>query len=199
MFAELSPIVATANAGELFRQILPFSLLGAAGVAVLLLVVAMIYRGNPTPRSKWNLWDLAIYLFTLGCIAVLGATAFVEVLRHGELGGWALFLHMVGAGAFTVALPLLALSWAHANRLLARPSLGNAPPPKFYWLPKLMFWAMVASGLIVTSTMLLSMLPVFGTDGLLTLLSIHRYSGLVLVIAAGLHFYGVAAQRVGLR
>lgn len=199
MFAELSPIVAAADTGELFRQILPVALLGAAAVVVLLLAGALVYRGNPAPRSKWNLWDMVIYLGTLGCVAILGITAFVEVMQHGELDGWALFIHMFGTGAFTLALPLLAISWAHANRLEIGPAAGNAPPPKFYWLPKLMFWVILASGLVVTSTMLFSMLPVFGTDDLLTLLSIHRYSGLVLVIATVLHLYGVAMQRVGLR
>ena len=57
----------------------------------------------------------------------------------------------------------------------------------------------LVSGFIVTMTMLVSMLPIFGTDGLHTLLDLHRYSGLVVVIALALHFYGVAIQKVGLQ
>ncbi len=199
MFVELSPILAAGSTGELFRQILPYAFVGVVVIIVLHLMIALIFRGAPAERKKWNLWDILIYLGTLGCVAVLGATSFVEVMRHGELGGWPLFFHMCGAGALTAMLPLLALSWAHFNQFDIGPRTGSAPPPKFYWLPKLMFWLILASGLVVTMTMLISMLPIFGSDGLHVLLDIHRYSGLVVVLALVLHLSSVAAQRVGLR
>jgi putative solute:sodium symporter small subunit len=199
MFAELSPLLASGNTGELFRQILPFAFVGIVVIMVLHLAIALVLRGSPADRKKWNIWDILIYLGTLGCVAVLAATSFVEVLRHGELGGWPLFFHMFGAGAFTAVLPLLALSWAHLNQFDVGPSTGATPPPKFNWLPKLMFWVILVSGLVVTMTMLLSMLPVFGSDGLRFLLDLHRYSGLIVVLALLLHFYGVAVQRLGLR
>ncbi|NLY03134.1 MAG: hypothetical protein GXY83_44365 [Rhodopirellula sp.] len=200
MYLQSSPILALASSGELFRQILPFALAGAVALIALHLLLALIYRGNPAPRSKWNWWDVLIYLGTLGSVAVLGVTAFVAVMRTGELLGWMLFFHMFGAGALTAALPVLALSWAHANRLELRPAAGGGSrPPKFFLLSRLMFWVILASGFVVTMTMLVSMLPTFGTDGLLTLLNIHRYSGLVLVIAAVMHFYSVGVQRVGLQ
>jgi multisubunit Na+/H+ antiporter MnhB subunit len=199
MFVELSPILASGNTGELFRQILPFAFVGLVVIVVLHLLIALVFRGSPAERKRWNLWDILIYLGTLGCVAVLAVTSFVEVLRHGELGGWPLFFHMFGAGAFTAVLPLLAMSWAHVNQFEVGPSTGSSPPPKFYWLPKLMFWLILVSGLVVTMTMLLSMLPIFGSDGLRTLLDLHRYSGLVVVLALVLHLYSVAVQRVGLR
>lgn len=199
MFVELSPILASGNTGELFRLILPYAFVGIVVIVVLHLLISLIFRGAPAERKKWNLWDVLIYLGTLGCVTILALTSFVEVMRHGELGGWPLFFHMFGAGAFTAVLPLLALSWAHVNQFDVGPSAGSSPPPKFYWLPKLMFWLMVISGLVVTMTMLISMLPIFGSDGLRVLLDIHRYSGLIVVLALVLHLYSVAAQRVGLR
>jgi hypothetical protein len=199
MFAELSPLLAFGNTGELFREVLPYAFAGVAVIMVLHLLVALVFRGAPAERKRWNFWDILIYLGTLGCVAVLAVTSFVEVLRHGELGGWPLFFHMFGAGAFTAVLPLLLLSWAHVNQFQVGPSGGKSPPAKFYWLPKLMFWTIVVGGLVVTMTMLISMLPIFGTDGLRVLLDLHRYSGLVVVLALVLHFYGVAVQRVGLR
>lgn len=198
MFAELSPILASGNTGELFRQILPFAFVGIVVIMVCHLVIALILRGSPADRKKWNLWDILIYLGTLGCVAVLSITSFVEVLRHGELGGWPLFFHMFGAGAFTAVLPILALSWAHLNQFDVGPITGATPPPKFNWLPKLMFWVLIISGLVVTMTMLISMLPIFGSDGLRVLLDLHRYSGLIVVLAIVLHFYSVAVQKIGL-
>ena len=47
--------------------------------------------------------------------------------------------------------------------------------------------------------MLLSMLPLFDTEGLHGLLDIHRYSGLLLVVATMFHLYGVLLRRAGLR
>ena len=71
--------------------------------------------------------------------------------------------------------------------------------PRFFWFPKVMFWLILAGGFVVTMTMLLSMLPLFGTDGLEALLMIHRYSGLVVVVALILHFYGVVVRQAGLK
>ncbi len=199
MLVELSPILASGNTGELFRQILPYAFVGIVLIMVLHLVIAMVFRGAPAERKKWNPWDILIYLGTLGCVGLLAVTSFVEVIRHGELGGWPLFLHMCGAGALTAVLPLLALSWAHLNQFEIGPSSGGTALPKFYWLPKLMFWLILVSGLVVTMTMLISMLPIFGSDGLHVLLDIHRYSGLIVVLALVLHLYSVAVQRLGLR
>ncbi|NUQ62369.1 MAG: hypothetical protein HUU20_07765 [Pirellulales bacterium] len=193
------PILAAMNSGEIFRQALPYVLLGVALIVALDLAVSFVYRGNPSPRSKWNWWDVLVYLGTLGSVGVLGFTSLAAVVRDGVLGGWSLFVHMFGAGAFTAVLPLLALSWAHANRAELRPAGGQSSPPKFCGISKLMFWLILACGFVVTMTMLVSMLPIFGSDGQHTLLDIHRYSGLAVVVAAVLHLYGVAAQQVGLR
>jgi cytochrome b subunit of formate dehydrogenase len=59
-----------------------------------------------------------------------------------------------------------------------------------------MFWLLVTGGFVVTMTMLLSMLPLFGTEELEELLEIHRYSGLVVVVAVALHLYCVLLQRL---
>lgn len=199
MFAELSPLLAAGNTGELFRQILPYSFVAVVVIVAIHLVVALVYRGGPRERKRWNWWDVLIYLGTLGAIGVLAGTSFYEVWRHGALLGWPLFLHMVGAGAFTAALPLLALSWAHWNQFRIGPEAGKAGPPKFFWLQKCTFWTILIAGFVVTMTMLLSMLTLFGTDGMLLLLDLHRYSGLVVVLAAVIHLYAVAMQRFNLR
>jgi hypothetical protein len=66
-------------------------------------------------------------------------------------------------------------------------------------MPKLMFWIILLGGFVVTMTMLLSMLPLFGTDGLYQLLDIHRYAGLLVVVALAIHLYAVVLQRLGWR
>ena len=62
-----------------------------------------------------------------------------------------------------------------------------------------MFWVFLCAGLIAMLTMLVSMLPLFGSDGLEVLADIHRYAGLLAVITLFIHFYCVLLQRAQLR
>jgi hypothetical protein len=193
----LIPVVA-AHGGADFRKILPYTLLAALVLIVLHLI---IFRSGREAAGRLNLWDKLIYLLALGSVAVLGVTSFGAMMRFGVLEGWPLFTHMFGAGAFVTMLPLWALTWCGANRFggLPRSQQAQDATPRFFWFSKLMYWIIIAGGLVVTMTMLLSMLPLYGTDGLQYLLDIHRWSGLVVVVAAMLHFYSVVRRRIGKR
>ncbi len=189
MIAELNTatMAMAGNASGMFRGILPFALLGVLVVLVVHLVLVLARRRGSVPRSPWGWWEWLVYSGTVVSVAVLGVTSFVAMIRFGALGGWWLFIHMFGAGVFTVVLPVLALTWCEANRF-ARPSQvagaeGQEQPSRFLRLAKAMFWVILAAGLLVTGTMLLSMLPVFGTEGQELLLDIHRYAGLAVVAA----------------
>ena len=191
----LIPVLA-AHGGEDFRKILPYTLLAALVLIVLHLI---IFRSGREAAGRLNLWDKLVYLVALGSVAVLGVTSFGAMMRFGVLEGWPLFAHMFGAGAFVTVLPLLALTWCGANRFggASRPQSTQDASPPFFWFSKLMYWTIIAGGLVVTMTMLLSMLPLYGTDGLRYLLDIHRWSGLVVVVAAIFHFYSVVRRRIG--
>jgi hypothetical protein len=153
-----------------------------------------------------------VYLALIVAVAVLGTTAFYSVLRYGVMEGWLLLAHMVGSGLLVLVLPLIAIAWAEANRF-GRATLADyqandladaqaADPPRatrFYWLARLTYWIILASGFVTASTMLASMLHWLDTDGLERMLDIHRYSGLLLVIATAFHLYGVWLRRVGWR
>ena len=134
-------------------------------------------------------------------MVVLGFSAFVAMTRFGVLDGWFLYVHMFGAGALVAVLPLLAVTWSEANQFCVEPAADGmvAGGQQFFWLPKVMFWALLVGGFFVSGTMLLSMLPLFGSDALHKLLDVHRYSGLLAVVAMVLHVYGVSLQRAGLR
>lgn len=204
MFAELSTLVQRIieHPGQAFRDVVPIALIGAGVVIVLHLVFTLFSPPvAPAPRTRWRLWERIVYLAALLSVALLAATAFYSVIRLGAMGGWLLFAHMIGAGAFVVALPLIAITWCEANRFgSARGERDSgADAQRFFWLTKLMFWLILAAGLVAASTMLASMLPMFGTEGLLRLLDAHRYSSLVVVVAMLFHFYGVGLQRFGRR
>ena len=191
-----------ARPGECFRSLLPVVLIATAVLPGLHLALSLLGRRAARPRMPWNLWERLVYLLTLGSVAVLGATAFFAVLRFGALQGWLLFAHMFGAGGLVLVLPLLAITWCEASCFGARGQQGGERgefAERFFWFPKIMFWILLASGLAVSLSMLLSMLPLFGSDGLQALLDVHRYSGLLAVVATVFHGYSVLLQRVGLR
>lgn len=203
MIAEMSTLIedVAVHPGEAFGDVLPYALLGTVVLIAVHLILSFLGRRSMPAKSRWNLWEKLVYLATVGSIALLGVTAFFAVMRSGALEGWMLFAHMFGAGAFVVILPVLAITWCEANRFGGRRDSeeDETTAPRFFWVPKVMFWIVLTSGLAVTGTMLLSMLPLFGTDGQHCLLDIHRYSGLVVVVAIIVHFYTIMLQRFGLR
>ncbi|MBC8875763.1 MAG: hypothetical protein H8E44_40570 [Planctomycetes bacterium] len=203
MFADMSTLIEgiATHPGESFREILPYALVGAMVLVAMHLILALCTRREVVRKSRWNLWEKLVYLASIGSVAMLGATAFFGLLRHGILEGWLLFAHMFGAGAFVVVLPVLAITWCEASRFGGRRGgeEDEDAAPRFSWIPKVMFWIILVSGLTVTLTMLLSMLPLYGTDCLHDLLDVHRYAGLVAVVATVFHFYTVVLQRFGLR
>ena len=187
-----------------FRSVLPYALFGIVVLIVVHFGLSWFGGRAAARHSRWNWWERLVYLGVLGSVGLLGATAFFGVLRFGALHGWLLFAHMFGAGAFVAVLPVVALTWCEANRFVRgrapRGALATAgTAPRFFWLPKAMFWILLAGGLVVSLTMLVSMLPLYGTEGLEQLLDLHRYSGLLVVAATVFHFYSVLLQRIGWR
>lgn len=205
MLAELkiAAIGMAGNASELFQGILPLALLAVLVVIVVYTVWIVVRRRGAVARAPWGWWAWLVYLGTLASVTVLGVTSFVAMIRFGALGGWWLFIHMFGAGAFTVLLPVLALTWCQANRFeCPAPSAGDegqTPAARFPCLAKALFWLILAAGLVVTGTTMLSMLPVFGTHGQELLLNIHRYAGLAVVAAMILHLYAALLPKFGLK
>jgi len=187
--------------GKIYPSVLAIALIATAVVVVLHLILALLGGRAPKPRKRFNIWEKLIYLGALVSVAVLGVTSFYTVLRFGGMHGWWLFAHMFGAGTMTGVLPLLALTWCGASRFgrLTQRQLEESYLPRFFWIPRVMFWLFLLAGLVVMLTMLVSMLPLFGSEGLEILLDIHRYAGLLAVVTLFIHFYCVLLQRAQLR
>jgi hypothetical protein len=176
--------------GEAFNTVLIAGLIATVAIIVVhALLTALFGRRAQQQHSPWTWWERLLYLAMLISVAVLAFTSFYTVRLYGKTEGWWLMAHMNGAGLFVAVLPLLALTWYNANRV-------HSGTNRFFWLPKAMFWLMLIGGLVVILTMLLSMLPMFGTEGLEQLLVIHRYAGLLVVSATVIHLYAVILQRL---
>ena len=201
MFSPINALpIAASHSGETFLAILPYAML--AGVVLIVAhAVASPFFGEAGPRKSWRWWESLVYLGVVAIIVWLGVTSFVGMFRLGAVGGWWLFAHMGGSGALVAALPLLALMWADANRFCvagAGEGEAAAPAQQFLGLAKVAFWTILVSGLVVIGTMIVSMLPWLGSQGQHWMLDVHRYAGLVCVVAAGIHLYAVlyfAARR----
>jgi hypothetical protein len=174
-------------------------------IASLILLAALIgwhyfraVRGREPfmkPRPAWGFFVKIFYIVAVASIALCALTSFGAVLFSGKLLGWPLVFHMMGAGTFVFFLPVLALMWGRSSRFGQAYRPGR--PERFNGLAKLSFWIMLYSGVVTIFTMLFSMLPIYGTDGLEVLTAIHRYSGLAVVLGAILHGYVVWLGRQG--
>lgn len=133
-------------------------------------------RGLTRAEHVWH--TIAGAGFAVQAVTGLGSKYIV-----GEVSGWALFIHMLGAPLFVIGLTGTALMWAHrcrfgnANPLAGGLSLGQ----------KLMFWIGTVLGLAVVLPMLAAMLPVFGYAEQQLLVQMHKISAILLLIAMVAH------------
>lgn len=206
----LSPLLSkmSDDPGKLFVLVLPY-VLAVTAVFVLLHLIASVVLKPASPRytARWRWWEKLVYLGTVGSVGLLAVTAFYSVLAFGHMLGWMLFAHLIGAGTFVVVLLLVALMWSHASRFgqndddpAATDDVSEAESlPRFGWVAKVSFWVMLTSGVATAASMLVSMLPLLGTADMQGMINLHRYAGLVLVVAMVFHIYGVWLGRMGLR
>lgn len=189
--------------GPMFPTVLAAALAATVGVVLLHLAAVRTARhgGGPRqPRTGWHPWERLIYAVTVSSIAVLAVTAFYSVLVHGAMQGWMLLAHMLGAGLLVAALPLFGLTWALRGRLPWRRGEGARPevPTGRGWLTELLLWVILITGAATAGSMLAGMFPQFDTERLRQLVDVHRYSGLVLAVAATIQLYSVLLGRFGL-
>ena len=174
-------------------------LIAIAAVVVLHLLVSVARRGRGerAPARGLGMLGWLVYLVLIGSTAVLGGTSLYSILPEGHMRGWMLWLHLGAAGAFVVALLLVAVMWAAPCDMCA--SSGGPPdqrPVRFPTLTRLSFWLFVVAGTVSLASMLLAMLTVTGTEGIELAFEIHRYSGLAVIAAAVLHLYSVSLGRL---
>jgi len=123
--------------------------------------------------------DFAYILMLLGVIG-LAVTGLGSILFTKGITGWVLMLHVACAPVFAVGLAWVALTWS-----------GHAPAG----VVGLLFWLILAGGLVVILSGVLPMTPLCGTDGQRTLVSVHLYSAILLTVVVVLHVSRLMAAR----
>lgn len=149
----------------------------AAGGSGIIAGFALLYLLMGLSRLTGALHLRAAVFAAAVCVIALAITGFgAWWVTAGPLGGSALLLHLSAGGALILVLPFLALSrhgavrWMNGNT--PRGAGADASP-----LSRFGLWLLLTAGLLTALTIVFSMVPVFGTHGLETLLSIHRWSG----------------------
>jgi len=150
-----------------------------------------------------------VYLLALLCFLILAITSFYPVLVLKEpIHGYWLILHATFAPVFTICLAILAVMWAGnccfnkndwpwLQRALGREAVNNSVVKKSCpersrgnkLLRKICFWLIILLALPVILSIVLSMFPLFGTEGQEFLLDTHRYCALLLALVVIVHTY----------
>jgi cytochrome b subunit of formate dehydrogenase len=147
------------------------------------------------------------YLVAAACFVVLCITGFYPWLVRGEhISGYFMIVHATLAPVFAVCLALLAVTWADRfcfdrtdgpwlRRRLGRVTSPPAPVQEHrrggmrvtIW--KATFWLIVALSIPLILSIVLSMVPLVGTDGQNLLLATHRWVAMVFAVAVIIHTY----------
>jgi hypothetical protein len=140
------------------------------------------------PGWRIGIWAALALSF---CYCAASGLVFAIFVPRG-LWGVPLLLHVMAGALFAVSLA--AAVAFRARRFGFEPEKGRAevqclvcPVLKIVPVPlarTIAFWAFVASGLVLTATSLLSMLPWFVYTAQLSFIGIHRYAALAATLAA---------------
>jgi cytochrome b subunit of formate dehydrogenase len=174
------------------------------GIACHLLISRPTFKDSPPKARPPRLLDILrmlVYLVALLCFLVLLLNGFYSSLVLAEsITGYRVILQTTAGGAFTVCIAILAVMWAHNCRLdknycpwltkLIGHRPKDAPAPQKYELAqKICFWLILLLALPLILSLMVSMLPLFGTDAQKCLFQFHRYSALLLALIAIIHTY----------
>lgn len=142
-----------------------------------------------------------VYLLALLAFVVLVINGFYSsLILAGPISGYLLILQTTAGGVFAVCLAILAVMWAHncrldknywpwLTRLLQHQPANTTAPAKYELCQKICFWLIIFLALPLILSIILSMFPLFGTEGQTCLLQLHRYSALILALIAIIHTY----------
>lgn len=146
------------------------------------------------PGTKGMLWRIIyflIYLAAGGSFAILALSGFIAAIGWGgPMHGYLLMLHCTVAPVFCVALVALGCIWAERFRFRAE-DLNHCT----MLCCKLCFWSVLLFGIPLMFSIVVSMLPIFGTCGQEFFYHMHRWSALAIVCTGLLMIYLAIVSR----
>ncbi len=197
----------------LYQTLSIVAIVGTAGICALHYLA--VGRKVPKPgigrRSvlRYNLWERFLHLVLLVLFVVLAVTAYwASIGWGGPMTGYSLMIHTTSGAVFGVAVAAMLITWAvdnafakHDCRWMAKggpwSTRDDLPADRFNAGDKIYFWAAGLLTLVLLLSMLLSMLPLFGTAGQHLMYDIHRYAALVLMVLTLWHAYVTTLAKPG--
>jgi hypothetical protein len=172
--------------------------------AVLWGAVRAAFTANAGPAPGWVPRTVVAarktsYLVTIALASVLAVTGFLQVIvMGGPPSGTILLIHMIAAPLFALTLAAASLLWSHDQQIRESdlPVIGQvmrtgalAGRGEMAAIARVLYWKMLVLALPLLLSIILSLFPLFGTEGENCLISLHGYSALALVTVAILHGY----------
>lgn len=198
---------------SLFQMV---SIIGIGGAFAAIPVHYLLFaRRQPHPGlgqrtvKRFSLWERLVHLALLVSFLVLAATGFYASIGwNGPMHGYMLMMHTTFGAVFAVSVGCMLLTWAADHGFFAADgqwlarggcvtTRGDLPAGRFTANEKVYFWCAGLLTLVALLTMLLSMVPLLGTDGQYLMYHTHRYSTLVLVVMTIWHGYITTLAKPG--
>ena len=181
-----------------------FQIAAVLGIVGSLIIIAMhlVMRSTakdeqaepapPCAMGKFRkLIYILIYLAAGGSFAILALSGFIAAIGWGgPMHGYLLMLHCTVAPVFCLALVTLGCIWAERCRF----TVGDWQRCESL-CGKLCFWLTLLFGIPLIFSVVISMLPIFGTRGQEFFYHLHRWSALAIVITGVLMIYFSFASR----
>jgi cytochrome b subunit of formate dehydrogenase len=143
------------------------------------------------PRFVWL--EYLAFFTVVGSFLTLAITGFYGVIwPEHAMHGLRLLVHVAVGPVFAVSLAALAVMRADACRMGAR---ASRLPERFSFGQKVCFWVFLLSGLSLIVTTSVSMMRILEPDQQSSVIELHRWSGLVAIMAAVVYGYLAVIHR----
>ena len=131
------------------------------------------------------------YLSTLFLFLLMAFSALIPVLIGIHLSDVFLLVHVTVAPLFSIFTAILIIIFAHSNRFNKDDIKSNLEEYKINFnrngYLKVIFWLFALFSFSAMISIVLNMFPIFGTEGQVYLLEVHKYSTLLLLLLVIFH------------
>ncbi|MBK7259306.1 MAG: hypothetical protein IPI01_16175 [Ignavibacteriae bacterium] len=203
-FAIISILVAVAVKGLIARDARRrFGSWGTAAQVIITAVRSAFTAGDAVGKGWWPRTIAgarqAAYLSSAVLACILAITGFIPaVFTASSPSGTLLLIHMIAAPLFALTLAAASLLWSHDQQVREEdlPLLAQVVRTGTLYgavtlsaVARALYWLILVLTLPLLLSIILSLFPLFGTEGEHCLIGLHGYSALALMVLALLHGY----------